>query len=345
MSVLIVLPPRQVTTGGNWIYASRIKKGMKEKGLDVQLITLDALTMDAIKQAGLVQTFNAYTTGRHVMPLAEAANKPLLVTMTGTDINEYLIQEETREETIRVIARASHLVTITYDAKRRLIDLLPALSRRVTAIPISVDLPFSQIDERASWHLREEAFLFLLPAGLRGVKNPLFPIRPLAKLHSECPRVQLGFVGPKMDETITRQVMAAVEQYDWVHYFGEIPHERMYGFYRGADVVMNTSKSEGLSHALLEAMSLGKPVIASRVNGNVEVIEHEREGLLYTDETEFYQAAKRLLLDSSLRMELGNNAKEKVLRSFSYEAEMDALHHTYLSILSLDQSDPIAVCR
>ena len=44
---------------------------------------------------------------------------------------------------------------------------------------------------------------------------------------------------------------------------------------------MNTSFYEGLSISVLEAMSIGLPIIASKVVGNIDAIEHSKTGFLY----------------------------------------------------------------
>jgi glycosyltransferase involved in cell wall biosynthesis len=65
-----------------------------------------------------------------------------------------------------------------------------------------------------------------------------------------------------------------------VTFLGNVPHARIPLLIRAADVFVLNSEYEGLSHTLLEVMSLGTPIIASDVCGNPEVIEHEVNGLL-----------------------------------------------------------------
>mgnify|MGYP001217223931 CR=1 FL=1 len=117
----------------------------------------------------------------------------------------------------------------------------------------------------------------------------------------------------------------------------------MASLFEAADVVLNTSRSEGLSHALLEGMSLGKPVLASRVPGNEDLIEHGVDGLLYRSPQELYLWAKLLLLNPSLRKEMGRKGKLKVREQYSYEGEMQRFASLYKSLLV--QRDPSAARR
>jgi len=47
------------------------------------------------------------------------------------------------------------------------------------------------------------------------------------------------------------------------------------------DIILSTSMSEGVSRALIEAMSLGKTVIASDIPGSLDLIQHSKTGFIY----------------------------------------------------------------
>jgi glycogen(starch) synthase len=78
-----------------------------------------------------------------------------------------------------------------------------------------------------------------------------------------------------------------------------------------SDIFVLPSRAEGLSNALLEAMSLGLPIVASNVPGNEGVIEHEHNGLLCTvdDPSSLAAELSRLLDDAELREALGRRAR------------------------------------
>jgi len=90
-------------------------------------------------------------------------------------------------------------------------------------------------------------------------------------------------------------------------------------FYRVFDVIVLPSRGEGLSQALLEAMALGLPVVASRAGGNVDVVRHEEDGLLVParDPTAFAAALERLLADAELRRRLGARARRAARERFA----------------------------
>ncbi|XP_034068624.1 glycosyltransferase 1 domain-containing protein 1 isoform X2 [Gymnodraco acuticeps] len=73
--------------------------------------------------------------------------------------------------------------------------------------------------------------------------------------------------------------------------------------------VVNSSVSEGMSAAILEAMDLGVPVLARDIPGNAAVVQHEFTGLLYSSPQEFVHQSHRLLSDHELRERVVRNGK------------------------------------
>ena len=70
---------------------------------------------------------------------------------------------------------------------------------------------------------------------------------------------------------------------------------------------------EGMSHTLLEAMSLGLPCIASSCGGNAELISHDHDGVLCAphDAGALANAIRSLFADEAKRRALGDNAQRR----------------------------------
>ena len=103
---------------------------------------------------------------------------------------------------------------------------------------------------------------------------------------------------------------------------GSLPREEMLGWCKVSDAFVLNSSYEGLSHTLLEVMSLGVPVVATNVGGNGEVIENGVDGMLveHGDEKSLHDAIKAVLNNKTLARKLGKNAKKK--------AELFSIDHT-----------------
>jgi L-malate glycosyltransferase len=109
--------------------------------------------------------------------------------------------------------------------------------------------------------------------------------------------------------------------------------------YELLEVVLLPSRIEGLSQSLLEAMALGKPVIASAAAGNLDLIRHESDGLLVPplDPAAWSAAIDLLLADPGLAARLGGTATRTARETFSLERTVErtlALYHDVVKVRS-----------
>ncbi len=103
---------------------------------------------------------------------------------------------------------------------------------------------------------------------------------------------------------------------------------------RSADALLYLSKSEGLGSALLLAMSLGVPVIASAVGGMPEVVSDGATGLLVENKVEDISSALRQLQrNGDLRQAMADAALERVRTEFTNERMADLTSQVYRRIL------------
>lgn len=107
-------------------------------------------------------------------------------------------------------------------------------------------------------------------------------------------------------------------------------------FVEAADVFVNPAEIEGLPVAMLEAMALGRPVVATRVGGVPKVIDSERNGLLVNPRApaELASAIKRLLVDRDLAASLAQEALIDVKRDYGLERMVNEVESVYGRVLS-----------
>lgn len=96
----------------------------------------------------------------------------------------------------------------------------------------------------------------------------------------------------------------------------QMSRARALGWVKVADVFVNNSTYEGLSHALLEAMALGTPIIATAVGGNPELIDDGVDGLLVPPQQDdaLFGALQHVACDPGAAHARAAHAKEKVKR-------------------------------
>ncbi|MBD8524844.1 glycosyltransferase [Pseudomarimonas arenosa] len=98
-----------------------------------------------------------------------------------------------------------------------------------------------------------------------------------------------------------------------------------------ADMLVLPSREEGMSNVILEAMAQGLPVIATRVGGSPELIEHGVHGLLVDndDDAQLTAAIAELHAKSDLRQRLGRAAQQRAEHEFSPAAMAAATLQVY----------------
>ncbi len=103
-------------------------------------------------------------------------------------------------------------------------------------------------------------------------------------------------------------------------------------FLKQLDIYVQPSYAEGLSNALLEAMSVGLPVIASNISGNVDLVDDDVSGLLFEPGNSAALAEKlqELASDKARRITMGKKAREKILNHYSTDSVSERLIKLYL---------------
>ncbi len=106
-----------------------------------------------------------------------------------------------------------------------------------------------------------------------------------------------------------------------------------------ADVFLYLSESEGLGSAILLAMANRVPVIASRVGGILEIVEHEITGLLVQNEANSVsEAIRRFEADPELARQCAERAYEKASIRFTDDIMVRQTEHAYQAVLGLEPS-------
>lgn len=288
-------------------------------GVTTQVVTTQPLTDDERRQAisfqpDIIHAFHAFKAGVVALELSQKISAPLVVTITGTDVHSDLLVPKRRETVLRVLQAADVITVFAPAVADELVNLDSSLATKVHTIPQGIWFP-----EQKSWNVREhfgipaDAPLLLLPANIREVKRPMLAFEGVQLLREQGWDAHLAFVGAILERDEWELLKAAMANQKWVHYLGAVPMEQMVSVYQAADIVLNTSKHEGgMANALLEAMWLRRPVLASAVIGNSSLVRHEETGLLFSDANELSEQATRLLTNSALREHLVQTAYEWV---------------------------------
>lgn len=182
--------------------------------------------------------------------------------------------------------------------------------------------------------LPRERPLIGVVARLEPVKGVAHLVRATARLADEHPEVHVVVVGSGSQERALRDLAIELRVQDRIAWLGRVRH--IAPVLAALDVVVMPSLSEGLGIVALEAMALGKPVVASAVGGLVEVIADGETGLLVTpaDPAALASAIGALLADRERARAMGAAGLRRVKTAFTVERMLAGYLALYERLLS-----------
>ena len=326
---------------GNAVTADRVARGLRQRGVELRLWDLSATPEAEVEVAveayrpGVIHAFHAFRVGPFALRLARRMELPLVVTLTGTDVNHDLFDPERAPAVRRVLEGAATTVVFHGSIGERVAATLPDVRSRLVVVPQAAALPEGEpFDLAVRWSLPDDRLLIVLPGGIRTVKRPRLPLAPLGRLVARRPELRLLYAGPILDADEGQALLAALADRPWTRFLGVVPHAQMASLLAQADVVLNCSLSEGgMANSVLEALAAGRAVLAADIEGNHSLIEDDVTGLLFRSDDELEAQAARLAADPVLRARLGAAGRARVTTLYPPEREISGYVEVYRRLL------------
>jgi glycosyltransferase involved in cell wall biosynthesis len=154
-------------------------------------------------------------------------------------------------------------------------------------------------------------------------------LRAMAEVRRVHPGAQVVVIGQDTVEQAPLELIAALGLGDDIHLLGlrsDIPE-----LLAAMDVFVLSSHDEGMSNAIMEAMSVGRPIVATDVGGAPEMIEHGVGGLLVPPKVvePLAAAIQRMLDDPAAAEAMGAVARRTVESRFSIEVMIERIASLY----------------
>jgi glycosyltransferase involved in cell wall biosynthesis len=171
----------------------------------------------------------------------------------------------------------------------------------------------------------------------RPIKGARYFVEAMPQILAAVPRARFLFLGGGNEEGPLRARVAELGVSAAVVFAGFQTQVELY--YELMDISVLTSLSEGLSMTLLESMSHGLPVVATRVGGNPELVTDGETGWLVPakDVGAFASRVIALLQDPALRRKMGAAGRRVVQERFDITDTSRAYEELYASILAGEQ--------
>jgi len=169
---------------------------------------------------------------------------------------------------------------------------------------------------------------------LREVKGVHVLLDGFAQLSSQRPGLplELAVAGDGETREALESQARALGIEERVVWHGHVDETRTAPFYAGLDLYVQPSFAEGLPNSVMEAMLAGRPVVASDIGGNTDLVEDGRSGLLFAcgDATDLARRLLELVESPSACARLGAAGRRVIEEGYGFDAVVDRLLELYV---------------
>jgi glycosyltransferase involved in cell wall biosynthesis len=235
-----------------------------------------------------------------------------------------------------IARRAGAIVAVSPRDRMRMIELEGIAPSKVVFIPNGI--PERPAGDRARARrelgLAEADAVVGTVCSLRPQKELETALRALSRLAPHRPTLRFLIVGDGPERG--RLERLAEELGVPTVFLGQRPNDELPDLVAAMDVLVLSSRFEGMPLAVLEWMAAAKPIVASRVGGIPSMVEDEQEALLVPprDYVAFGEAIGRLLDDPAERERLGDAARRRQQAEFRFEHTLGLLEDLYERLLA-----------
>jgi L-malate glycosyltransferase len=258
----------------------------------------------------------------------------IMTTLHGTDIT-LVGSDPSYSETVAFCIDQSDGVTAVSESLRE--DTCDALgiSREIQVIPNFLDI--NRFRPLAVPRTDRSRKRLVHVSNFRPVKRIGALIEVFRRIRQQIPAT-LVLVGDGPEMPAARKQIAAAGLEQDIEYAGEVLD--VVGLFATSDLFLLPSATESFGLAALEAMACEVPVIASRVGGLPEVIDHGISGFLHGPEDldGMVESALRLLTDDHLHQRVAHAARAVAVERFSADRVVPKYEAAYEQLL---QAEPV----
>ena len=256
-----------------------------------------------------------------------------ILSVWGYDVVDFPYRNFVNRAIVKRALKKAHYLTVTS-------RFLEKAVRKLHSIPVEIKvIPFGIDPEQFGYYDRpqKEIVNIGIAKALRpkyGIDILIMAFKKLTETHRNI-RLTIAGKGESADEYSNMVKKMGLD--DLVRFVGFVDHDKMPEFLSTIDIFVMPSIYDGESFgvAALEASATGLPVVASRVGGVPEVIDDGKTGFLVNrkDASELAKALEKLILDPTLRREMGKAGREFVENNYVWWDNLRAMNELYLEVM------------
>ena len=255
--------------------------------------------------------------------------KPCVVSFRGSDIAVYPLTNVELKSLYQEVIQCADRIHCTSDAIVHQVARLGGSTKTFVNHP-AIKASYFEPDGC----LQRDPNLVLTVGRLKWVKGLTFSLLAVSQLLSDFPNLRYVIVGdgPSKNELAFYVENLGIQKN--VEFYGRALDDQVKNLLAKTSVFILPSVSEGLSNAVLEAMAMEVPIVTTDAGGMAEAVTDGVEGFVVPRYNPSAIAARtrQLLRDEDLRRKMGQNGRQRVLRDFTIERQVQVFLDEYSAL-------------
>ncbi len=314
---------------------------MKRKIINfIKINTIEALHIHDIRIAQAVFNANKKYNLPFVLDLHE--NRPEIMKFyphVTKFPGKYLISSKKwKNKEAEFIIKSSKVIVVTSESKDEILKRVDVKANKIIEVPNSVreifyknTKPLTKITHQYSGKF---VLLYIGDTGIRrGLKTA---IKSIKIIKNQIKNIKLVIVGKNSSDPILKKIVKDLQIESCVDFLGWKDQSLFQSYILSSDICIsplhrNLHHDTTYANKIFQYMSLGKPLLVSDAIAQKKLVEKNNTGLVHKekDAQDFSEKVLTLYKNEKLRIELGNNGKEFIENTFSWEQTSKKLVHLY----------------
>ena len=290
----------------DWICSYRLFKEIKNN-----LKKVNQAPLLHLADPGSLRAFIRFGWGLKILP-------NLIITIHGTELIRFCKNPIEKLFFLRLLKNVKKIHVLSKFNRNQLIKLCPTIKDKILLFPGAParKLVGGLLKDREP---ARENIRILCVARIHPRKGQDRVLESISKLPDDLKRkIECLFVGPVVKKNFFRELEKQKEGIDCkISFLGDLPDQELRNIYQSSDIFILPSMPraqsvEGFGFVYLEASSHGLAVLAHRIGGVEDAIKDGKTGILTNPKKpeELENALKTLIVDETLRKQLGDAGKE-----------------------------------
>jgi teichuronic acid biosynthesis glycosyltransferase TuaC len=285
----------------------------------------------------LIHSHWATPSGYAGLMLGKCLNIPTICTLRGSDINIHAYNDPMMMKITKKVLENTEKIIAVSKAMKKAAENIAIPKEKIEVVYNGTDINQfccnHEKDENTKFE-DEKNYKLLFVGRIIREKGIWELLEAFLNVLVHYPNTELYIIGEGNEQKAIKQYCLDNNINDKVKFLGVLPHTELVKSYQNCDLFILPSYSEGLPNVIVEAMSCGKPVIATNIGGIPEIVNSETGSLIPVKDTNSLSLEIiNLFKNKELLRTKGRNARKMIEQRFNRENNVNKIVTIYGDLL------------